>query len=254
MKHIYKLSIILLSVFTFIGCNVDDDEPITVRADKSLTASLADQRTTVAIADDATSYDLVINFSESLPSYATIEYSIDGTTNSASKNTGDNSLTIPIPFALGENSHDVILSDFILVNASARGFVTSIDGTTTITIAKQGFFTATMTWPSAANDLDLGLQPMTAGWADTFAWIDTSIGTTNLEFVEGSELVDGNYALFIQHFTAPADVEVSFAISSAAGNFTYNVSTTADGNVLWFTKSTAGDGSVIYNFFTVDPA
>jgi len=25
MKHIYKLSIILISVFTFIGCNVDDD-------------------------------------------------------------------------------------------------------------------------------------------------------------------------------------------------------------------------------------
>tara|TARA_R110001632_G_scaffold107700_1_gene217391 strand:- start:5481 stop:6230 length:750 start_codon:yes stop_codon:yes gene_type:complete len=249
MKHIYKLSIILLSVFTFIGCNVDDDDPITVRADKALTASLANQGAIVAIADDATTYDLVVNFSEALPSYATVAYSIDGNSTSISRNTGESSLTISIPFATDENFHIVVLSEFIVVNSSARGFVTSIDGTTTVRIARQGYFTATMNWPSAANDLDLGLQPMTDAWADTFAWIDTSLGTTNQEFVEAEGLPNGNYALFIQHFTAAAEVDVVFTIENAAGSSIINVTTTGDGNVIWFTKSGTN-----YTFFTEDPA
>ena len=87
MKHIYKFSIVLLTVFTFIGCNVDDDDSVTVLPMKELTASLSQQVDVIRIADDATSYDLVINFSEALPSYSTIEYSLDGgatTTSSAS--------------------------------------------------------------------------------------------------------------------------------------------------------------------------
>ena len=39
MKHIYKFSIVLLTVFTFIGCNVDDDDAVTVLPMKELTAS-----------------------------------------------------------------------------------------------------------------------------------------------------------------------------------------------------------------------
>ena len=43
MKHIYKFSIVLLAVFTFIGCNVDDDDAVTVLPMKELTASLSQQ-------------------------------------------------------------------------------------------------------------------------------------------------------------------------------------------------------------------
>ena len=254
MKHIYKISIVLLSVFTFIGCNVDDDEAVSIIPEKSLTATLVDQRAVIAVPDDTSSYDLVINFSEALPSYATIEYSIDGSVTSASKNTGDTSLTIPITFGLGENFHDVVISDFIVVNASERNFLPSILGNTTVRVIKQGFFVANITWGDASDDIDFGLQPMTAGWADTFAWIDTSLGVTNAEFLEGSELPDGNYAIFVQFFTGAADVTVTYAIQCAGGDFTFDLLTTQDGNRLWFTKSTDGDGNVSYNFFTEDPA
>jgi len=252
MKHIYKLSIILISVFTFIGCNVDDDDPITVRAEKDITATLVDQRAIIAVADDATSYDLEVSFSEDLPSYATIEYSLDGNVISASTNTGGSTLNITIPITA--NFHNVVVSDFILVNATARGFSASLTGNTSVRIAKQGFFSATMNWASASFDLDLGLQPMTAGWGDTFAWIDTSLGVTNQEMVEGSELTDGNYALFVEHFTAAAPVDISFDISSAGGDFNFSLLTEASGNVLWFNKSTSSDGTVTYTFYTEDPA
>ena len=64
MKHIYKLSIVLLAVFTFVGCNVDDDDAVSVLPQKLITASLANQGDIIGIPDNATSYDLVINFSE----------------------------------------------------------------------------------------------------------------------------------------------------------------------------------------------
>jgi hypothetical protein len=70
MKHIYKLSIVLLAVFTFVGCNVDDDDAVSVLPMKELTASLAQQVDIIGVEDNATSYDLVINFSEDLPSYS----------------------------------------------------------------------------------------------------------------------------------------------------------------------------------------
>ena len=35
MKHLYKLNIILLTVFTFVGCNVDDDDAVTVLPQKA---------------------------------------------------------------------------------------------------------------------------------------------------------------------------------------------------------------------------
>ena len=121
MKHIYKFSIVLLTVFTFIGCNVDDDDSVTVLPMKELTASLSQQVDVIRIADDATSYDLVINFSEALPSYSTIEYSLDGgATTTSSASSGDNTLVIPIAFDEDKFYRDVVLSDFIVVNAAAR--------------------------------------------------------------------------------------------------------------------------------------
>ena len=102
MKHIYKLSIVLLAVFTFVGCNVDDDDAVSVLPMKELSASLAQQVDIIGVEDDATSYDLVINFSEDLPSYSSIEYSLDGgATTISSASTGDNTLVISVDFEPG---------------------------------------------------------------------------------------------------------------------------------------------------------
>ncbi len=254
MKYIYKLSFLMLTVFAFTSCNVDDDDPVTVPAFRNVTASFAIQRDAVAIADDSESYDLVINFSEALPSYSTIEYTLGGVTTTINGNTGANSIAIPLSFPNGVNSQSVSINDFVVVNSAARRVTPVISGVTSTTVARQGYFSATMNWASAVFDLDLGLQPMTPTWVDTFLWIDTSLGVTSQEFVEGEELADGNYALFIQHFTTAAPVDVTFSIVSAAGLFTFNLTTVGDGNHLWFTKSTDGSGNVSYTFFETDPA
>jgi len=253
MKHLYKFNIILLAVFTFIGCNVDDDDAITVLPVKELTASLVNQGDIIGVSDDATSYDLVISFSEDLPSYATIEYSLDGgATTSSSASTGDNTLVITIPFDVDDNFHDVDLSNFILLNASARNFTTSITGKTSTKLIRQGFFTATISWANYANDIDFGLQPMTSSWVDTFDFIDTSLGFAS-EFLEG-QLADGNYAIYAQFFTQPTDVNVNCDMETAAGDFVLDVLAAEDGNVIWFTKITNTEGNVSYTFYTEDPS
>ena len=180
MKHIYKFSIVLLAVFTFVGCNVDDDDAITVLPMKELTASFDKQVNVIAIADNATSYDLVINFSEDLPSYSTVEYSLDGgATTTASASSGDNTLTISIPFDVTENSHSVSVSDFIVVNAAARRFAPNFTGNTSVQMVRQGYFSAKMTW-EGGQDLDLILGGLDANWGNPFA-IDVSQGVTNEE-------------------------------------------------------------------------
>ena len=252
MKHIYKFSIILLAVFTFIGCNVDDDDAVTVLPMKELTASLVNQLDIIGIADNATSYDLVISFSEALPSYSTIEYSLDGVTTSSSASSGDDTLVISIPFGSNDNFHDINLSDFIVVNASARNFTTSISGNTSVRLIRQGFFSATISWADYANDIDFGLQPMTSSWADTFDFIDTSFGFA-AESLEG-KLGDGNYAIYAQFYTAATDVNVNCDMVTDGGDFVLDVLAEEDGNVIWFTKSTNTQGNVSYTFYTEDPS
>ena len=253
MKHIYKFSIILLAVFTFIGCNVDDDDAVTVLPMKELTASFSQQVEIIGVGDNATSYDLVISFSEPLPSYSTIEYSLDGgATTSSSASSGDDTLVISIPFDNNDNFHDINLSDFILVNASARRFTTSITGNSSVRVMRQGYFTATISWGNYSDDIDFGLQPMTASWGDTFDFIDTSLGIRD-EFLEGT-LDDGNYAIYAQFYTAATDVNVNCDMVTAAGNFVLDVLATEDGNVIWFTKSTNTQGNVSYTFYTEDPS
>ena len=66
---------------------------------------------------------------------------------------------------------------------------------------------------------------MTSSWGSTFAWIDTSLGVTATEFLEGGSLADGNYAVFAQFYTAPADVEVNYALITAGGNFSFDILT-----------------------------
>ena len=253
MKHIYKFSILLLAVFTFIGCNVDDDDAVTVLPMKELTASLVNQGDIIGVADDATSYDLVISFSEPLPSYSSIEYSLDGgATTSSSASAGDNTLVISIPFDFDDNFHDINLSDFIVVNASARRFTTSLTGNSSVRVMRQGYFTATISWADYANDIDFGLQPMTSSWVDTYAWVDTSLGFA-AEFLEG-ELVDGNYAIYAAFYTTATDVNVNCDMETAAGNFVLDILATENGNVVWFTKSTNTQGNVSYTFYTEDPS
>ena len=253
MKHIYKFSIVLLAVFTFIGCNVDDDDAITVLPMKELTASLVNQGDIIGVADDATSYDLVISFSEPLPSYSSIEYSLDGgATTSSSASSGDDTLVISIPFDNNDNFHDINLSDFIVVNASARNFTTSISGKTSVRLMRRGYFTATISWADYANDIDFGLQPMTSSWADTFDWVDTSLGFA-AESLEG-QLDDGNYAIYAQFYTPATDVNVNCDMVTAAGNFVLDVLAEENGNIIWFTKSTNTQGNVSYTFYTEDPS
>ncbi|MBL4605768.1 MAG: hypothetical protein JKY02_08960 [Flavobacteriaceae bacterium] len=251
MKHIYKLSLLVLAVFSFTACAIDDDAPV-VDTQTSLVIGL-NQTGNVAVPNTTTSYDLTVNFSKPIPDLSRLFYTVDGVENSVDFNTGAITGSLPLTFTAAEITHEVILTRFIVINSAANNSVSVVSDSNTARVSKEGAFQTLMSWPSAANDLDLGLQPMTAAWGDTFAWIDTSLGITNTEFVEGL-LVDGNYALFIQHFTAASSVDVQFDSLTAAGPFTHNVNTTADGNVLWFTKTTEADGSVSYVFYTQDPA
>lgn len=256
MKHLYKLNIILLTVFTFIGCNVDDDDAITVLPVKELTASLVNQADIIGVSDDATSYDLVISFSEDLPSYATIEYSLDGgATTSSSASTGDNTLVITIPFDVDDNFHDVDLTNFIVVNAAARNYTTSLTGKTSARLMRQGVFIAKMTW-EGNQDLDLDLDEMTSSWGWSGNTLDSSAGVTNVETVSGI-LADGNYALWVIEFpfgTFSNPVDINFDIVTAGGNFSFAIDAQEAGWQLWLTKTTDGDGNVSYTMYTEDPS
>jgi len=256
MKHIYKLSIVLLAVFTFVGCNVDDDDAVSVLPQKLITASLANQVDIIGIPDNATSYDLVINFSEDLPSYSTIEYSLDGgATMSSSSSTGDNSLVITIDFAASDNFHDIDLSDFIVVNASARNFTTGISGNTSARIMRQGFFSAKMTW-EGNQDLDLDLDEMTSSWGWSGNTLDSSAGITNEENVSDM-LADGNYALWVFEWpqnTFSNPVDINFDIVTAGGDFSFTINAQDFGWQLWLTKSTDSNGNVSYVMYTEDPS
>lgn len=252
MKHIYKLSLLVLAVFSFTACAIDDDAPV-VDNQTSLVVGL-NQTGNIGVANGTASYDLALNFSKPIPDLSRLTYTLDGVENSVDFNTGAISGSIPLSFSASEVTHEVILTGFVVINSSANNSVSLVSDSNTVRVSWEGVFQTTLSWPSAANDLDLGLQPMTAAWGDTFAWIDTSLGITNSEFVEGL-IADGNYALFIQHFTTAASVDVQFDSVTAAGPFTHNVNTSADGNVLWFTKSTdPGTGEVSYVFYTQDPA
>ena len=256
MKHIYKLSILLLAVFTFVGCNVDDDDAVSVLPQKLITASLANQVDIIGIPDNATSYDLVINFSEELPSYSTIEYSLDGgATTTSSASTGDNTLVISVDFAPTDNFHDVDLSDFIVVNAAARNFKTSLTGNSSVRLVRQGFFSAKMTW-EGNQDLDLDLDEMTFSWGWSGNTLDSSAAVTNEENVSDM-LADGNYALWVFEWpqnTFSSPVDINFDIVTAGGNFSFTINAQDFGWQLWLTKSTDGDGNVSYTFYTEDPS
>ena len=256
MKHIYKLSVVLLAVFTFVGCNVDDDDAISVLPMKELTASLEQQVDIIGVEDNATSYDLIIKFSEDLPSYSTIEYSLDGgATTSSSASTGDNTLVISVDFAPADNFHDVDLSDFIVVNAAARNYTTSLTGKTSVRLMRQGFFSAKMTW-EGNQDLDLDLDEMTSSWGWSGNTLDSSAGITNEENVSDM-LADGNYALLVFEWpqnTFSNPVDINFDIVTAGGNFSFTINAQDFGWQLWLTKSTDASGNVSYTFYTEDPS
>jgi len=256
MKHIYKLSVVLLAVFTFVGCNVDDDDAISVLPMKELTASLEQQVDIIGVEDNATSYDLIIKFSEDLPSYSTIEYSLDGgATTSSSASTGDNTLVISVDFAPADNFHDVDLSDFIVVNAAARNYTTSLTGKTSVRLMRQGFFSAKMTW-EGNQDLDLDLDEMTSSWGWSGNTLDSSAGITNEENVSDM-LADGNYALWVFEWpqnTFSNPVDINFDIVTAGGNFSFTINAQDFGLQLWLTKSTDASGNVSYTFYTEDPS
>jgi len=246
MKHIYKLSIILISVFTFIGCNVDDDDPITTAITKDLLASAVEQSEIIGVPNDTESYDFMVQFSEALPSYSTLEYTIDGVTNTVNVNSGATSVAISLTFSANESFHDVVLTDFIVVNSSARNFLPSLDGVTSFKVMKVGAFIATMTWDSSA-DLDLDLDVMTNTWGWAFVTLDASAGTANSETVS-SILDDGNYALWIWT-NGSTGQSYTFTVTTIQGVETFTGSVDGNSWNLWITKS--GNN---YTYFTEDPA
>ena len=247
MKHIYKISIIVLSIFTFIGCSVDDDDAINVLPQKSITASLDNQSDIIFISSTATSYDLVVNFSEELPSYSSIEYSLDGgDATITSGSTGDNSITITLDFDPSDSYHQIDLSDFIVVNSQARRFTPSLVGNSTVKVMRDNAILATMTWDSGA-DLDLDLDVMTPAWGWAFQTLDASGGSGNIETVSAN-LDDGNYALWIWANGATNE-SYTFTVTTIDGTETFTGIVEGNSWNLWFTKN--GNN---YTYFEEDPS
>ena len=247
MKHIYKISIIVLSIFTFIGCSVDDDDAINVLPQKSITASFDNQSDIIFISATATSYDLVVNISEELPSYSSIEYSLDGgDATITSGSTGDNSVTISIDFDPSDSYHQIDLSDFIVVNSQARRFTTSLVGNSTVKVMRENAILATMTWDSGA-DLDLDLDVMTPAWGWAFQTLDASGGSGNIETVSAN-LDDGNYALWIWANGATNE-SYTFTVTTIDGTETFTGIVEGNSWNLWFTKN--GNN---YTYFEEDPS
>jgi len=247
MKHIYKISIIVLSIFTFIGCSVDDDDAINVLPQKSITASFDNQSDIIFISATATSYDLVVNISEELPSYSSIEYSLDGgDATITSGSTGDNSITITLDFDPSDSYHQIDLSDFIVVNSQARRFTPSLVGNSTVKVMRDNAILATMTWDSGA-DLDLDLDVMTPAWGWAFQTLDASGGSGNIETVSAN-LDDGNYALWIWANGATNE-SYTFTVTTIDGTETFTGIVEGNSWNLWFTKN--GNN---YTYFEEDPS
>lgn len=251
MKHIYKLSLLVLAVFTFTGCAIDDDDPV-VNNERDLVIGL-NRTGIIAVPDDTTVYQLGINFTDVIPELSRLFYTVDGVEQTLTLNTGASTATIPITFAADENSHDVVLTGFTIINGAAQDINAVVSSSNSATIAKQGTFVATITWPGT-SDLDVGLRVMTSTWADGGTWLDTSLGVTNTEILEGSPLADGNYAIFFQYFGAAAPEDVNISMLTALGVLTADITVTADGFALWITKSTDGDGNISYSILTEDPS
>ena len=252
MKYIYKIIPFAILTFALTGCNVDDDDPVTVAEKRSLEASLGVQTEIIAIDDNLTSYELVVNFSEALPSYSSIEYTVDGELGSVSGNTGDTSVSIPLNFEVGVNFRDVSIVGFHVVNADARNILPSISGLTTTKVMKQGTVISTLTWEGTAN-LDFYFDVMTPTWNWAFVTLDVSSGSTNEETVSAI-IDDGNYAFWISTNGAPADYPYVITVTTATGTQSFNGTVTGNSWNLWFTKSTNASGAVSYTFYTEDPA
>jgi len=244
-KYIYKLSILALAIFAFTGCSVDDDDPIVVERARDLTAAAVEQTQIIPVMNTTTSYDLVINFSVALPSLANIAYTYDGESRIITGNSGANSVSIPVTFTDEEAFHNIVLTDFIMVNSSALNYVPTIDGMTSFTVMKQDAVVATLAWEGGA-DLDFDLDVMTATWFWSGTTLDMSAGTTNEETV-GGILGDGNYALWIWTNFAPP-TEYTITVLTVDGSQTFTGTVTGNSWNLWFTKS----GSTL-SWFEEDP-
>ncbi len=246
MKHIYKLSILMLAVITFTACGVDDDDPVMIEASRDVTASFADQSAIIGVPDNTETYDLVVNFSEILPSYSTIEYTLNGVTATVNGNSGASSVSISVPLGIDNDAAEVSLSDFIIVNADQRRVVPVIGGNVSATILKENAVTATLRWDDTSIDLDFDLDIMTATWGWAFVTPDASSNGTNAETVS-AVLPDGNYAFWIWDGTG--NVPYTITVTTIQGIQTFSGVVNGNSWNLWYTKS-----GTSYTFFEEDPA
>lgn len=238
----------MLAVFTFTGCSVDDDDPVTATASRQVTAMFADQSAIIGIPDNTATYDLTIDFSEALPSYSTIEYTLNGAAVSANGNSGDTSMIISIPFGNENDVASVSLANFIIVNADARKVIPTIGGNVSTTIIKENAVTASLTWEDTNVDLDFDMDIMTATWAWSGVTPALSSNGTNTEVVSAT-LGNGNHAFWIWNRAGVANVPYTIVVTTVAGIQTFTGTVSGNSWNLWFTKA-----GTSYTFFEEDPA
>lgn len=236
----------MLAVITFTGCGVDDDDPVMVEASRDVTASFADQSAIIGVPDNTETYDLVVNFSEILPSYSTIEYTLNGVLTSVNGNSGASSVSISVPLGVDNDAAEVSLSNFIIVNADQRRVIPVIGGNTSATIIKENAVTATLRWDDTSIDLDFDLDIMTATWGWAFVTPDASSNGTNAETVS-AVLPDGNYAFWIWDGTG--NVPYTITVTTVQGIQTFSGVVNGNSWNLWYTKSGSS-----YTFFEEDPS
>ena len=208
MKNIFKLSLIpILTVMIFSSCAVDDDPEIIVSSKNVISASLSPSNFQT-IPQDATEYDLMINFSEALPDFARLSYTVDGQANTLDVNSGMSSAAITLDYST-EDYHEVELTSFSLINAHADNNNPQIIETEKeARLLRENTGIASLTWDNDFYDLDLYIFEMNLDFTDWVSFITGSAGTTNMEnfsFSDADILADTNYSIAIFDYWGDAD-------------------------------------------------
>ncbi|MGB0879777.1 MAG: hypothetical protein ACPGTO_04340 [Polaribacter sp.] len=251
MKNIYKIKLFLITLVIFSSCAVDDDVPV-----QNLTSTIeASVSNLVIVPRTTTSYDLVVNLSQTLPASAQIEYTLSNGTTDIIRTNGGGANTITIPVDLdGALYEEVTLKNLTVLYA--ENYQTTISSTNnSVLLVKEDTFSVTMNWADAAFDLDLYFDFLTDTW-DLLGTAASSLGVTNMENIEGFLAADGNFGMYVSQWNAYT-VEVPYTLSfvTDGGIASYNLTYTGTaGYSIWFTKTTDADGVVTYTFYEEDPS
>ena len=254
MKNIYKIKLILLALVVFSSCAVDDDEPVqnlTSTIEASISSDL------IIVPQTTTSYDLVVNLSQTLPSYsAKVEYTLsDGTTGTVISDGRVDEITIPVNLD-GMLYEKVTLTSMVVLYAGVQGYEVTVSPTnSSVSIIRRDAFSVTMNWETASFNLDMFLVDFSDTWSP-LAVLAAAAGATNSERIAGLLDFDGNFAIYVTQFN-PYTLDVPYTLSFVTDGGLFNYDMTYTGTVgysIWFNKTTASDGVVSYTFYEVDPS